>query len=158
MVLKPIIPAVFEYKKANPSFVCLSAFILDLAGICFVHHLNVGLLFREFGPFFRIVMYLFLLSPYLTTEWGLWYKCPLCVCSQTNGFCSCFSFFDSLVVWYPLSTLNLPKTLMINWQGRKYHAAFHHNITRVLWKVLGLTMKKRIYNFKIICIFQHNLP
>ena len=68
MVLKPIIPAVFEYKKANPSFVCLSAFILDLAGICFVHHLNVGLLFREFGPFFRIVMYLFLLSPYLTTE------------------------------------------------------------------------------------------
>jgi hypothetical protein len=26
----------------------------------------------------------------------------------------------------------------------------------VLWKFLGLTMKKRIYNFKIIFIFQHN--
>jgi len=30
--------------------------------------------------------------------------------------------------------------------------------TKVVWKVLGLTVKKRIYNFKIIFIFQHNLP
>ena len=31
-------------------------------------------------------------------------------------------------------------------------------ITRMVWKVLGLTMEKRMYNFKIIFIFQHNLP
>jgi len=30
--------------------------------------------------------------------------------------------------------------------------------TRVLWKVLDPTMKNQIYNFKIIFIFQHNLP
>jgi len=30
--------------------------------------------------------------------------------------------------------------------------------TRVVWKVFDLTMKKWIYNFKIIVIFQHNLP
>jgi len=30
--------------------------------------------------------------------------------------------------------------------------------TRVVWKVSDLTMKKWIYNFKIIFIFQHNLP
>jgi hypothetical protein len=54
MVLKPIILAVFEYKKANPSLVCSSTFILDLAGICFIHHLNVGLLLGESGPFYGL--------------------------------------------------------------------------------------------------------
>ena len=34
----------------------------------------------------------------------------------------------------------------------------YFQITRVVCKVLGLTLKKRIYNYKIIFILQHNLP
>jgi len=48
---------------------------------------------------------------------------------------------------YHLNTRKISTTVFIIW-----------DTTSVLWKVLGLTMKKRIYNFKIIFIFQHNLP
>jgi len=41
-------------------------------------------------------------------------------------------------------------------QALQYNVCTHIWYTRVVWKVLGLTMKNRMYNFKIIFIFQHN--
>jgi len=46
--------------------------------------------------------------------------------------------------------------MLQNLCAKEEHEEEEH--TRVVQKVLGLTMKKRIYNFKIIFIFQHNLP
>ena len=50
------------------------------------------------------------------------------------------------------------KAQKTHWSAVKQQWKIQVNYTRVLWKVFGLTVKKQIYNFKIIFIFQHNLP
>lgn len=64
----------------------------------------------------------------------------VCLFSDQRVLLQFFGFYESRVVWYSLSTLNLPKTVMMNWQERKYHAAFHHNIMHgnsFLFKLTG---------------------